>query len=183
MPGGLACASSPCPADASSFSKNLEAFMTGSIVTVTSQDLATTACVGAVVLVVLLALHKELLYGAFDPERQRAAGYPVAALDLLMLLLVEAVIVVTAPAIGVMLAMALIVGPAATACLWTDRIRTTTLISRGVGTGSCALGLELSTRWNLAAGGTITLVIAAVFLLSLPSLRTAAYVATVAPAL
>ncbi|MFJ8207724.1 metal ABC transporter permease [Streptomyces sp. NPDC096033] len=149
------------------FDRNLEAFMTGSIVTVTGQDLATTACVGAVVLVALIALHKELLHGAFDAEGQRAAGYPVAILDLLMLLLVEAVIVVTAPAIGVMLAMALIVGPAATARLWTDRIRTTTLISIGVGTGACALGLEVSTRWNLAAGGTITLVIAAAFLLSL----------------
>lgn len=149
------------------FNRNLEAFMTGSIVTVTSQDLATTACVGAVVLLALALFHKELLYGAFDAAGQRAAGYPVAALDLLMLLLVEAVIVVTAPAVGVMLAMALIVGPAATARLWTDRIRTTTLISVAVGTGSCALGLELSTRWNLAAGGTITLVIAAAFLVSL----------------
>ncbi|RPF44200.1 manganese/iron transport system permease protein [Streptomyces sp. Ag109_G2-6] len=151
----------------SGFNRNLEAFMTGSIVTVTGRELATTACVGAAVLLALGVLHKELLYGAFDPDGQRAAGYPVAALDLLMLLLVEAVIVVTAPAVGVMLAMALIVGPATTARLWSDRIRTTILIAVGTGTGSCVLGLELSTRWNLAAGGTITLVVAAAFLVSL----------------
>ncbi|MBA4864088.1 metal ABC transporter permease [Streptomyces sp. PSKA54] len=149
------------------FSRDLEAFMTGSIVTVTGHDLAVTAGVGALVLLVLAALHKELVHGAFDPEGQRAAGYPVAALDLLLLVLIEAVIVITAPAIGVMLAMALIVGPAATARLWTDRIGITLPLSMAIGTGSCAVGLTLSTHTNLAAGGTITLVVAAVFLVSL----------------
>ncbi|GCB44744.1 metal ABC transporter permease [Streptomyces sp. NL15-2K] len=149
------------------FSRDLESFMTGSIVTVTGHDLAVTAGVGALVLLVLAALHKELMYGAFDPDGQRAAGYPVTALDLLLLVLIEAVIIVTAPAIGVMLAMALIVGPAATARLWTDRIGLTVLLSVALGTGSCALGLALSTRWDLATGGTITLVVAVVFLISL----------------
>lgn len=91
----------------------------------------------------------------------------VAALDLLLLVLIEAVIIVTAPAIGVMLAMALIVGPAATARLWTDRIGLTVLLSVALGTGSCALGLALSTHWDLASSGTITLVVAVVFLISL----------------
>lgn len=149
------------------FGRDLEAFMTGSIVTVSDRDLTTTAAVGAAVLLVLAAFHKELLFGAFDPQGQRAAGFPVAALDLLMLVLIEAVVVVTAPAIGVMLTMALVVGPAATARLWTDRVTTTMLISAGLGTTSCVIGLELSTRWNVAAGGTITLVVAAAFLISL----------------
>jgi manganese/iron transport system permease protein len=151
----------------SGFSRDLEAFMTGSIVTVTRHDLTTTACVTGAVLLTLAALHKELIHGAFDPEGQRAAGYPTAALDLLALVLVEAVIVVTAPAVGVMLTMALIVGPAATARLWTDRIHTTLLLSSAIATASCVLGLGVSTHWNLAAGGTITLIIAGVFLLSL----------------
>ncbi|MEV7383576.1 metal ABC transporter permease [Streptomyces lydicus] len=149
------------------FNRNLEAFMTGSLLTVTDHDLTTTAGVGAVVLLVLGALHKELVHGAFDPEGQRAAGYPVAALELLLLLLVEAVIVVTTPAVGVMLTMSLIIGPAATARLWTDRIRWAVPLAAGLGVGACLIGLELSIRWDMAAGGTITLVIAALFLASL----------------
>ncbi|AJT62611.1 hypothetical protein T261_0923 [Streptomyces lydicus] len=149
------------------FGKNLEAFMTGSLLTVSDHDLATTAAVGAIVLLVLGMLHKELVHGAFDLDGQRAAGYPVTALELLLLLLVEAVIVVTAPAIGVMLAMSLIVGPAATARLWTDRIRTALPLAVAVGVGGCVIGLEFSIRWDMAAGGTISLVIAALFLISL----------------
>ncbi len=107
------------------------------------------------------------MHGAFDPEGQRAAGYPVVALELLLLLLVEAVIVVTTPAIGVMLGMSLIIGPAATARLWTDRIRWTVPLATALGVGACLIGLELSIRWDMAAGGTITLVTAALFLASL----------------
>jgi ABC-type Mn2+/Zn2+ transport system permease subunit len=149
------------------FSRNLEAFMVGSLVTVTDHDLATTAVVGGVVLVALAAVHKELIHGAFDPEGQRAAGYPTASLTLLLLVLIEAVIVVTAPAIGVMLAMSLVVGPAATARLWTDRIWLTVTISMTTAILACWTGLELSAHWDIAAGGTIAMVIAAFFLLSL----------------
>ncbi|MCW7987434.1 metal ABC transporter permease [Streptomyces sp. WAC01526] len=149
------------------FNKNLEAFMTGSLLTVSDHDLATTAGVGAVVLLVLGALHKEFVHGAFDPEGQRAAGYPVVALELLLLLLVEAVIVVTAPAVGVMLAMSLIIGPAATARLWTDRIGSALPLAAALGVAACVIGLEVSIRWDMAAGGTITLVIAALFLTAL----------------
>ncbi|MDT0382283.1 metal ABC transporter permease [Streptomyces sp. DSM 42041] len=153
---------------ADGFSRNLEAFMTGSLITVTDKELVTTTGVFALVVLLLTAFHKELLHGAFDREGQRAAGYPVAGLDLLLLLLVEAVIVVTAPAIGVMLTMALLVGPTAIARLWTDRVGTTVFLSVFTGTASCALGLAISTHWNLAAGGTVTLVIATGFLISLP---------------
>ncbi|MDW4909839.1 metal ABC transporter permease [Streptomyces sp. ADMS] len=55
-----------------------------------------------------------------------------------------------------------------------SRIGLTVLLSVALGTGSCALGLALSTHWNLAAGGTITLVVAVVFLISLALSPTAA---------
>jgi hypothetical protein len=48
-----------------------------------------------------------------------------------------------------------------------SRIGLTVLLSVALGTGSCALGLALSTHGDLAAGGTITLVVAVVFLISL----------------
>ena len=71
------------------FSRDLAAYLVGSIVTVQPGDLVATALAGAAVLGVLGALHKELVLGAFDRGGLAALGYPVLALDVALLLLVE----------------------------------------------------------------------------------------------
>ncbi|HVX43519.1 MAG TPA: metal ABC transporter permease [Mycobacteriales bacterium] len=151
----------------SGFNRDLSAFLVGSIITVSRADLEATAIVGAATAVVVLAIFKELIFGAFDPVAVRALGYPAAWLDLLVLLLIEAVIVVATPAIGIMLSIALIAAPAATGRLWTDRLWLMTAIAVGCGISAGVVGIELSERYNLAAGGTITLVLTGFFLVSL----------------
>jgi ABC-type Mn2+/Zn2+ transport system permease subunit len=148
------------------FSKDLSAFLVGSIVTVRPGDLVTTAVTGAVVLVVLAALHKELVLGAFDRPGLQALGYPAVALDLLLLLAVEAVIVTSVPAVGTIMSVALITAPAATARLWTDRIGAAMAIAAVLGAASGVLGLLISQRWNIAAGAAIVLVAATWFAVS-----------------
>ncbi len=66
---------------------------------------------------IVLALLKEFTLLAFDPTMARAAGYPVFALDVLLLLLVSATIVVSLQTVGNILILALIVTPPATARL------------------------------------------------------------------
>jgi ABC-type Mn2+/Zn2+ transport system permease subunit len=149
------------------FSRDLSAFLVGSILTVDTGDVLTTAAIGMLVVAVLLVLSKELLFGAFDPAGLRAVGYPAAALDLLVLLLVEAVIVAAVPAVGTILTIALIVGPALTARLWTDRLGLTTALAAVFGVVSGLAGLAVSERFNIAAGGAITLAATLLFLLSL----------------
>jgi ABC-type Mn2+/Zn2+ transport system permease subunit len=149
------------------FSRDLSAYLVGSIVTVQPSDLVTTAVVGAVVLGVLAALHKELVLGAFDRVGLAALGYPVLALDIALLLLVEATVVTSIPAVGTILAVALIVAPAATARLWTERLRATMTLSAALGAASGLVGLAISLQWRVAAGATIVLVAAALFAISL----------------
>lgn len=151
----------------SSFTKDLSAFLVGSIVTVQAADLVITAVTGAVVLAVLAALHKELVMGAFDRPGLQALGYPAVALDLVLLLVVEAVVVTSVPAVGTIMSVALITAPAATARLWSDRLATTMAIAPVLGAASGALGLLVSQRWNIAAGPAIVLVAAALFAVSL----------------
>ncbi|MYV98502.1 metal ABC transporter permease, partial [Streptomyces sp. SID3343] len=147
--------------------RKLSAFLVGSIVTVDTHDLAVTAGAAVVILLVLGLAAKELTFAAFDHEGMRAAGHSVMALDLLLLLLVQAVIVVLTPAVGIMLTLALLVGPAATARLWTDSLTVTTALAAALGTGSAVTGLEISRHYDVAAGATIALVAAAGFVLSL----------------
>lgn len=150
----------------SGFSRDLSAFLVGSPLTVSHADLATTAVVGIAVCGVLAAMGKELTFAGFDPDGARAAGYRVGALDLLVLLAVEAVVVTAVPAVGVILAVALVVAPAATARLWTDRLVSMHVVAVAVGVASGLVGLVLSQQWGVAAGGAITLVAALAFAIS-----------------
>ena len=150
----------------SGFTRDLAAYLVGSIVTVQRGDLVTTAVTGAVVLGVLAALHKELILGAFDRDGLTALGYPVLALDVAVLLLIEVTLVTSIPAVGTILAVALIVAPAAAARLWTERLGATMALAAGIGIASGIVGLAISQHWRVAAGATIVLVATALFVLS-----------------
>jgi ABC-type Mn2+/Zn2+ transport system permease subunit len=149
------------------FSRDLAAFLVGSIVTVQHGDLVTTAVAGAAVLGVLAVLHKELVFGAFDRGGLAALGYPVLALDVTLLLLVEVTLVTSIPAVGTILAVALIVAPAAAARLWTERLGATMAVAAAIGVASGVVGLAISQHWRVAAGATIVLVAATLFTVSL----------------
>jgi len=145
------------------FSKDLTGFLVGSILTVTTADLVTTAIAGLVILAVLAALHKELVLGAFDRDGLVAMGYPVLVLDLVLLVAIELTVVTTIPAVGTILSVALIVAPAAAARLWTDRVGPSMAIAAGIGAASGALGLVVSNQWSIAAGPTICVILSLVF--------------------
>jgi ABC-type Mn2+/Zn2+ transport system permease subunit len=148
------------------FSRDLSSFLVGSILTVTTADLATTAAVLLVVLVIVAGLGRQLVFGGFDPVGARAAGLRAGAVDLTLLLTIELVIVVVVPAVGTILALALIVAPAAAARLWSDRLPVLTGLAVLFGAGSGVAGLLLSERYDLAAGASITLTATAILLLS-----------------
>lgn len=149
------------------FRKDLGSLLFGNILGVSSADVWATLAVAVVVVVILLALLKEFTLVAFDPTMARAAGYPVFALDVLMLLLVSATIVVSLQTVGNILILALIVTPPAAARLLTDRLGRMMLASVGIAVGSGILGLFISYHAGTAGGATIVLTATAVFLVAL----------------
>jgi manganese/iron transport system permease protein len=149
------------------FTADLTVFLFGRVLAVDRADLAQTLAVAAVAAVALAALHKELVLGAFDRGGLAALGYPVLVLDVVLLLVIEATVVTSIPAVGTILAVALIVAPAARARLWTERLRATMALAAILGAASGIVGLVISFQWRLAAGATIVLVAAALFAVSL----------------
>jgi manganese/iron transport system permease protein len=147
-------------------SKDLSAYLVGSIVTVTGADLVTTAVVGAILLGVLAAFHKELVLGAFDRGGLTALGYPAGVLDTLVLIVVTVALVVCVPAVGTLLAVALLTVPALAARQWTDRVGPMTALAAALGAGSGVIGLCLSAVFDVASGGAIALTATALFLVS-----------------
>jgi ABC-type Mn2+/Zn2+ transport system permease subunit len=154
-----------------SSSTDLSAFLVGSVLTVTRADLVTTAVVGVVLLGALAALHKELVLGAFDPQGAAAAGYRTALLDLGLLAIVTLALVTAVPAVGTLLAVALLTVPAMAARLWVDRVGAAMVVAAVIGAGSGVAGLCLSAVLDIAAGGAIALTASAAFVVSAAGVR------------
>ncbi|MFC7528611.1 metal ABC transporter permease [Actinoplanes sp. GCM10030250] len=150
----------------SGFSRDLSSYLVGSILTVTTRDLITTAIVLTVVAGALHAGARPLLFTGFDPTGSRAAGLPTGAWTLLLLLLIEVVVVTLVPAVGTILAVALIVAPAAAARLWSTRLAVITPLAMALATASGVAGLYASARWNIAAGASIALAATGTLVLS-----------------
>ena len=109
-------------------------------------------------LAVVAALWKELLYSTFDPLGAAASGLKVEQLEYVFLGLVALTIVISLQAVGVILVVAMLVTPAATAQQLTVRFLPMMAIAVAVGIGSAVAGLYLSFWLNVASGATIVLV-------------------------
>ncbi|KUL30761.1 metal ABC transporter permease [Actinoplanes awajinensis] len=150
----------------SGFSRDLSSFLVGSILTVDTTDLITTAVVLAAVAGVLTGCARPLLLTGFDRAGAEAAGLSTGFWDVVLLLTIEVVAVTIVPAAGTILALSLIVAPAAAARLWSDRLAVASGLSVLFAVVSGLAGLYASTRWNVAAGAAISLAATGVLLLS-----------------
>ncbi|MBK7127415.1 MAG: metal ABC transporter permease [Dehalococcoidia bacterium] len=146
------------------FRQDLGSLLFGNILGVSTTDVWVTLVVALIVGGILLGLLKEFTLTAFDPTMARSAGYPVFALDLLLLLLVSATIVVSLQTVGNILILALIVTPPAAARLLTDRLSHMMMASVGLAVFSGVAGLFISYHAATAAGATIVLTATGVFL-------------------
>ncbi|ETK34193.1 metal ABC transporter permease [Microbispora sp. ATCC PTA-5024] len=145
------------------FSKDLTAYTVGDVLAVSTGDLAITAGVALAVVLVLALVGKELLLAAFDPTGASALGLPTALLDFALLVLIEVTVVAVVPALGAILAVALLVGPAATARLLSDRLAVLFPVAAAIGVLCALAGVWVSSQWNIAAGASIALLVGLVF--------------------
>lgn len=148
------------------YAGSLQQFLFGSITGIPDSDLWVVGGTGLLVLAVVFALHKELVTVSLDRESARAMGVNVFWLDLVLYVLVTLAVVISVQTIGNILVLALLVTPAATARLLTDRLGVMMALAPAIGGLSALVGLYVSWSWDLPTGGTIVLVLTAVFLLT-----------------
>jgi manganese/iron transport system permease protein len=151
----------------SGYQRDLSSFLVGDVLSVSRQDILLGVLVGGIVLVSLFLFHKELQLVAFDPVSAAAMGYPVFGLDLLLLALITLTIITSLSAVGTILVLAMLITPAATARLLTERFSTLLFTGALLGGVESAVGLYVSWHLNVAAGGAIVLVATAGFFLAL----------------
>ena len=147
------------------FTRDLASFLFGNVLGVTMNDIWLSLIVAALVVLLIVVFYRELLIVSFDRAAAQAMGLPVFWLDLLLLIMISFTIVVSLRAVGNILVVAMLVTPAATARLLTERLLPMMLLSSSIGVLSGVIGLLISYHRDIAAGGTIVLVATAIFLI------------------
>jgi ABC-type Mn2+/Zn2+ transport system permease subunit len=145
----------------------LNELLFGDLLAVTGVDIAVTATIGAVVLVTLAVLHRQLLVVGFDRGTARAFGARPLLADLALLGLIAAAVVIGVQALGNLLVVAVIVGPAATARLLTRRMVPMMALAAGCAVLAGLAGLYLSYYADLAGGASVAGVMVIGYLLAL----------------
>jgi len=145
------------------FVMDLMGLLFGNVLLISFEDLLGLVALGLLVLAVIVVLWKELLYATFDPLGAAASGLPVELLEYVYLAVVALTIVVSLKAVGIILVVAMLVTPAATAQLLTVRFGRMMALAIVVGIVSAVLGLYVSLWADAASGATIVLVETALF--------------------
>lgn len=140
-----------------SYTVDLTHFLFGNVLGVSTSDLWLISGFGALVVLTILAFYKELLVVSFDPILARTLRLPTTFLNYLLLVLIAVTIVLSLQTVGIALMTAMLVTPAATAHLLTDRLPIMMILSATVGAISAVSGLYLSFYVNVASGPAIVL--------------------------
>ncbi|MFW5801725.1 MAG: metal ABC transporter permease [Spirochaeta sp.] len=147
-------------------STHLMHILFGNVLGVSTQLLATTMITGVLALACVLLFYKPLLLYCFDPTHASAIGMPTGVIHYGLMLLLTLTIVTSLETVGVILVVAMLIIPGATASMLTHRLPVMMAISAGVGAASAAFGLYFSFILNVASGGTIVLVAFTLFALT-----------------
>ncbi|MBD2328553.1 metal ABC transporter permease [Alkalinema sp. FACHB-956] len=146
---------------------DLNHFLFGNILQVTQQDVRDTAIIAAIVIVLVIALYKELLFYTFDPLSAQATGLPVQWLNFGLMVLIALTIVASMKAVGVVLVLSLLITPGATAYLLAPRLHQVMVVGAVLAVIASVSGMYLSYFFNLPSGAAIVLVISGFFLLAM----------------
>ena len=149
----------------------VDSYLVGSILTVTTRDVTLVTIVLAFAVLTIVVLGKQIMFSTFDVNGFRAAGYREWPIELLTLVLITATVVTAMPAVGAILAIALIAAPAAAARLVSRTTSQMFVIAPVLGAVSGVIGVLLSRSLDVAAGPSIALTAAAFFLLALVARR------------
>jgi manganese/iron transport system permease protein len=137
---------------------DLLGYLLGNVLGISIGDLIQVAVLGTIVLAIVLVIRKELLFATFDPLGAAASGLPVTGLEYLLLALLGVTIVVSIQAVGIIMVVAMLVTPAATAQLVVVRFGRMMSLAVALAAVSAVAGLYLSFYLNLASGASIVLV-------------------------
>ncbi len=148
-------------------STGLNSFIYGKTASMIRSDAILIGVAAAAALLLAALLFKEFRLFTFDPAFAASDGWPVHRLDLLLMSLVLVITVLGLQAVGIVLVIALLIVPPASARFWTDELRVMVLLSGLIGAMGAYVGTAISALApRLPAGAVIVAVLGAAFVAS-----------------
>ena len=138
----------------------------GNILAVQDLDMWITIAVALLVLTTITIFFRPLLLTSFDPILAKSIGVKVTFYHYLLMVILTLVAVTAMQSVGTILIVALLITPAATAYLYANSLKTMIFLSSGFGALASVLGLFIGYSFNIAAGSSIVLTSALLFLIS-----------------
>jgi manganese/iron transport system permease protein len=149
-----------------SYAVDLSHFLFGDVLGVSAQSLWTIVIFSMIILLTIAAFYKEFLTLSFDPVLAATLRMPVNLLNNLLLGLIAVTVAVSLQTVGVALMVAMLVTPAATAYLLTNRLPVMMALAAFFAAVAGVIGLYLSYYLSIASGAAIVLTATAFFLLA-----------------
>ncbi|MCT2043547.1 MULTISPECIES: metal ABC transporter permease [Microbacteriaceae] len=137
----------------------------GNLLGVSWSDLIQIIILGAITFIILISKRRDFTLYAFDPTHAHAIGLNPKLLGAALLGLLALTAVVALQAVGVVLVVAMLIIPGATAYLLTDRFGRMFIIAPAISAACAVIGLYLSYYLDTASGGMVVLAQGAVFAL------------------
>lgn len=138
----------------------------GNVLAVTPSGMWTTVVTAVVVVILVVLFYRVLLVSTFDPVMATAYGLPAKWIHYALMAVLTVVTVASLQTVGIILVVSMLITPAATAYLLTNRLWLMIAYAAFFGVVSAVMGLYFSFVYNLASGATIVLVATVLFLLA-----------------
>ena len=136
---------------------DLHTILFGSAIGVSPTDINQTIFISILVVLLLAVFRKDLMLYCFDPRHAKTVGINVMFLHYLLLTCTSLAAVVGLQSVGLILVVAMLITPGATAYLLTDKFDKMIIISVFSAIISSVLGIFLSFWFDLVPGGSIVL--------------------------
>jgi manganese/iron transport system permease protein len=147
---------------------DLDSFLFGDILGVTMTDLYRTSIVTLLIIAAVLLFYKELLFYTFDRTGAMAMGLPVDLIQIGFMAATTLTIIASMQAVGVILVIALLVGPALTAYLLVKELHQMMIVGAIIGSISSISGVYISFYVkHVPSGPAIVLVSSSLFIIAL----------------
>ena len=143
---------------------DLHSILFGSAIGISPTDVSQTVFIALLVILLLAAFRKDLMLYCFDPRHAKTIGINVIFLHYLLLTCTSLAAVVGLQSVGIILVVAMLITPGATAYLLTDKFDNMILISVCSAITSSIIGIYLSFWFDLVPGGSIVLAQTFIFL-------------------
>ncbi len=138
----------------------------GNVLAVSRTELWITMGIGIFVIGSILIFYRPLLLSTFDETMAKASGLPVKFIHYMLMLLLSLVTVASLQTVGIILVVAMLITPGATAYLLTERFSVMLILSALFGVISAVCGLFFSVIYDVSSGASIVLVASVLFLLA-----------------